>query len=120
MRSRTVPPRARVSRHTCTAFTTCPRWRNPVGAGANRDMMPRMIQRKLRLMVPLLLTLAVVFAWTSTGLRGQAKPAGAEWTTYGGDLASTRYSPLDQIRKDNFSELEIAWRFKTDSMGPRP
>ena len=25
-----------------------------------------------------------------------------EWTTYGGDLASTRYSPLDQINKDNF------------------
>ncbi|HEX7139494.1 MAG TPA: PQQ-binding-like beta-propeller repeat protein [Vicinamibacterales bacterium] len=43
-----------------------------------------------------------------------------EWTTYGGDLASTRYSPLDQINKDNFGKLEIAWRFKTDSLGPRP
>src|SRR6476469_1271413 len=81
-------------------------------------MMPRMIQGKLRLTVPLL-TLAVISAWTSTGLRGQVKPAGAEWATYGGDLASTRYSPLDQITKDNFNTLEIAWRFKTDSMGPR-
>jgi quinoprotein glucose dehydrogenase len=52
-------------------------------------------------------------------LAGQAKP-GAEWTTYGGDLASTRYSPLDQINRDNFNKLEIAWRFKTDSLGPRP
>ncbi|HEY7286223.1 MAG TPA: PQQ-binding-like beta-propeller repeat protein [Vicinamibacterales bacterium] len=43
-----------------------------------------------------------------------------EWTTYGGDLASTRYSPLDQINKDNFGKLEVAWRFKTDSLGPRP
>jgi quinoprotein glucose dehydrogenase len=43
-----------------------------------------------------------------------------EWTTYGGDLASTRYSPLDQINKDNFNKLEVAWRFKTDSLGPRP
>jgi quinoprotein glucose dehydrogenase len=43
-----------------------------------------------------------------------------EWRTYGGDLASTRYSPLDQINKDNFNRLEIAWRFKTDSLGPRP
>ena len=51
-------------------------------------------------------------------MRGQTK--GAEWTTYGGDLASRRYSPLDQISKDNFNKLEIAWRFKTDSMGPRP
>ena len=50
----------------------------------------------------------------------QAKPKGAEWTTYGGDLASTLYSPLDQINKDNFNKLEVAWRFKTDALGPRP
>jgi quinoprotein glucose dehydrogenase len=78
-------------------------------------MMPRMIQGKLRLVVPVLL-----LAGATAGLRGQSKPAGAEWTTYGGDLASRRYSPLDQISKDNFNKLEIAWRFKTDSMGPRP
>jgi quinoprotein glucose dehydrogenase len=46
-------------------------------------------------------------------------PAG-EWRTYGADLASTRYSPLDQINASNFSTLEIAWRLKTDSLGPRP
>ncbi len=74
-----------------------------------------MIQGKLRLVVPILL-----LAGATAGLRGQSKPAGAEWTTYGGDLASRRYSPLDQISKDNFNKLEIAWRFKTDSMGPRP
>ena len=62
----------------------------------------------------------LLLAGATAGLRGQSKPAGAEWTTYGGDLASTRYSPLDQITKDNFNKLEIAWRFKTDSMGPRP
>ncbi len=43
-----------------------------------------------------------------------------EWRTYGGDLASTRYSPLDQINADNFNKLEVAWRFKTDDLGPRP
>jgi quinoprotein glucose dehydrogenase len=78
-------------------------------------MMPRMIQGKLRLVAPILL-----LAGATAGLRSQSKPAGAEWTTYGGDLASRRYSPLDQISKDNFNKLEIAWRFKTDSMGPRP
>lgn len=36
-----------------------------------------------------------------------------EWPTYGGDLASTKYSPLDQITKDNFSRLKLAWRAKT-------
>ena len=41
-----------------------------------------------------------------------------EWKTYGGDLGNTRYSALDQINATNFSKLEIAWRFKTDSLGP--
>src|ERR1700693_6568202 len=43
-----------------------------------------------------------------------------EWRTYGGDLANTRYSPLDQINASNFAKLRIAWRFKTESLGPRP
>ena len=46
-------------------------------------------------------------------------PAG-EWRTYGGDLGNTRYAPLSQIDAKNFNQLEIAWRFKTDSLGPRP
>ncbi|HWN37891.1 MAG TPA: pyrroloquinoline quinone-dependent dehydrogenase, partial [Gammaproteobacteria bacterium] len=41
-----------------------------------------------------------------------------EWPTYGGDLGHTRYAPLDQINGSNFNRLEIAWRFKTDSLGP--
>lgn len=51
-----------------------------------------------------------------------ATPAvpGSEWRTYGADLASTRYSPLDQINKDNFKNLEIAWRLNTNPFGPRP
>ena len=31
-----------------------------------------------------------------------------------------RYSPLDQINAANFSKLEVAWRFKTDNLGPFP
>ena len=51
---------------------------------------------------------------------GALTTAAGEWPTYGGDLRSTRYAPLDQINADNFSKLEVAWRFKTDAMGPRP
>jgi quinoprotein glucose dehydrogenase len=36
--------------------------------------------------------------------------ARGDWPTYGGDLASTKYSPLDQITRDNFSALQVAWR----------
>jgi quinoprotein glucose dehydrogenase len=43
-----------------------------------------------------------------------------EWRHYGGDLANRRYSPLDQINAANFNQLEIAWRFKPDSLGARP
>ena len=57
---------------------------------------------------------------TAVGGSAQNGATGGEWRTYGGDLASTRYSPLDQINKDNFSTIEVAWRFKTDVLGPRP
>jgi glucose dehydrogenase len=50
----------------------------------------------------------------------QAGAKNGEWPTYGGDLGNTRYSALDQINADNFNKLEIAWRFKTDALGPRP
>ena len=51
----------------------------------------------------------------------QAQPGGdLEWRTYGGDLASTRYSPADQITADNFSDLELAWSLRTDNFGPEP
>ncbi len=43
-----------------------------------------------------------------------------QWPTYGGNLASQRYSALDQINKDNFRNLAIAWRLRTDFLGPQP
>jgi quinoprotein glucose dehydrogenase len=39
---------------------------------------------------------------------------------YTADLRGSKYSPLDQINAGNFNKLEVAWRFKTDSLGPRP
>ncbi len=53
-------------------------------------------------------------------LAAQSGAPKGEWPTYRGDLGSTRYSPLDQINGGNFSKLELAWHFKTDSLGPRP
>src|SRR5437016_1139814 len=43
-----------------------------------------------------------------------------EWRSYGGDLANTRYSPLDQINASNFDKLQLAWKFSTLNLGPRP
>ena len=39
---------------------------------------------------------------------------------YTADLRGSKYSPLDKIDASNFSKMEVAWRFKTDSLGPRP
>src|SRR5438477_12033975 len=67
-----------------------------------------------------LTTLAAVCALTAVGVRGQSGAPKGEWPAYGGDKGHTRYSALDQINADNFSKLAVAWRFKTDHLGPRP
>ena len=43
----------------------------------------------------------------------QGASADGEWRTFGGDLGSTKYSPLDQITRDNFEQLELQWRWRT-------
>ena len=51
--------------------------------------------------------------------RARARARG-EWTHYTADVRGSKYSPLDQISAANFGKLEVAWRFKTDNLGPRP
>jgi glucose dehydrogenase len=43
-----------------------------------------------------------------------------EWGSYNSDIKGSRYMPFDQINASNFNKLEVAWRFKTDNLGPRP
>jgi quinoprotein glucose dehydrogenase len=65
---------------------------------------------------------AVVILLGAGTLSAQVSPAPgrADWRSYAGDLRNHHYSPLDQINASNFNALEVAWRFKTDSLGPRP
>jgi glucose dehydrogenase len=37
-----------------------------------------------------------------------------------GDSGGTRYSPLDQINASNVKNLQVAWRWKAQNMGPTP
>jgi quinoprotein glucose dehydrogenase len=67
-----------------------------------------------------LCVVAAIVGAASVTMRGQWAPKVGEWATYGGDLASTRYSPLDQIDATNFGKLQLAFRFKTENLGPRP
>jgi quinoprotein glucose dehydrogenase len=66
------------------------------------------------------LTLLAAIACASASAIAQYRPKDTEWPTYTADLAGTRYRPLDQINASNFGKLEVAWRFKTDSLGNRP
>jgi glucose dehydrogenase len=43
-----------------------------------------------------------------------------DWPVYTGDISGSKFKPLDQINASNFSDLEVAWRFKTDNIGNRP
>ena len=65
----------------------------------------------------------VLTVWTS--LPAAQQPTGPalpdrDWPSYHADLRGTHYSPLAQVDASNFKNLEVAWRFKTDSLGPRP
>ena len=63
-------------------------------------------------------SVSCLFLLFAIPMTGQSGTRTGEWRTYGGDLRQTRYSALDQINSSNFSMLEVAWRFKTDNLGP--
>ena len=67
-----------------------------------------------------LAVLATLGAFAPAAAQTPFTTKNGEWPSYTGDTKGTRYSPLDQINAANFSSLQIAWRFKTDSLGPRP
>ncbi|MCH8333164.1 PQQ-binding-like beta-propeller repeat protein, partial [Candidatus Sumerlaeota bacterium] len=45
--------------------------------------------------------------------RAQYGTRGEEWPSYGGDAGSTKYSPLDQINKENFESLRVVWTWQS-------
>ena len=65
--------------------------------------------RRLRAMALVIAALG----WTGLDARAQDAPQMIEWRTHGADLASSRYSPADQIRADNIDQVGVAWRWRT-------
>src|SRR5476649_929493 len=81
--------------------------------------MSRLIVRS----APVLALLAAGVAWVAVhgqSATGQPSTKNGEWPYYTADVKGSKYSPLDQVNASNFNKLEVAWRFKTDSLGPRP
>ncbi|MBM3771376.1 MAG: pyrroloquinoline quinone-dependent dehydrogenase [Acidimicrobiia bacterium] len=60
--------------------------------------------------IPATLAAAVVVVFGTVVPSAQQGARGGEWTRYGADAGTTKYSPLDQINKDNVARLQIAWR----------
>src|SRR5690349_10905886 len=81
-------------------------------------VMPR--RYRWRVLSAAFLSATMACLLTTPRAAAQSGAKDGEWRTYGGDLGNTRYSPLDQINAANFNKLEVAWHFKTDSLGPRP
>jgi glucose dehydrogenase len=44
---------------------------------------------------------------------GNVRDTATEWLGYGGDNASSKYSPLAQISGDNFNRLKTAWTWQS-------
>ena len=51
--------------------------------------------------------------FTGSALAQQQGAPDAEWRSYGGDTGSTKYSPLDQINRDNLADLRIVWQWES-------
>src|SRR5579871_3839422 len=86
--------------------------------------MRKTLRTTLRRSAPALVVVAAAIAAWTVRTSGQARPMPStktgDWTYYTADIHGTKYSPLDQIKANNFKDLEVAWRFKTDNLGTRP
>ena len=65
---------------------------------------------------PIVATL-IILASASAGVNAESiGTENGQWSHYGGDLASSRYSPLDQINRTNVSSLVEVWRWTSPDM----
>ncbi|MCY4025563.1 MAG: PQQ-binding-like beta-propeller repeat protein, partial [Acidobacteria bacterium] len=62
----------------------------------------------------------VVLGILAAAVAAAGQTDNGEWRSYGGDIANTRYAPLDRITAENFNDLEVAWRLRTANFGPEP
>ena len=58
---------------------------------------------------------ALVLLYTTSSVLAQQGAQDGEWHSFGGDPGNTKYTPLDQINKDNFKDLEIVFRWEAIS-----
>ena len=63
-----------------------------------------------------ILTIAAAFIFCAANQAlAQQGALNGEWRSFGGDPGNTKYSPLDQINRDNFQDLKVAFRWESIS-----
>jgi len=65
------------------------------------------------LLLAALLATSVPVGRPANAQAAKVRGTATEWLSYGGDKASSKYSPLDQISRDNFSRLKVAWTWRS-------
>ncbi len=65
-------------------------------------------QRKVRILTLVAAAALVGFGLAQTD-EDMLNPPPGEWPQFGRDSVANRYSPLDQINKDNVADLQLAW-----------
>jgi len=78
-----------------------------------------MFRRHLLAVLLALGVAAVVWPLPGVGQNASAPATSAnvEWRAYSAVEGSTRYSPVDQITRDNVKSLQVAWSWKFDNFG---
>ena len=66
-------------------------------------------------LVIFLLGIIILLACSPEISQENASPEG-DWRHHGGNHNSDKYAPLDQIDGSNFSELELAWRYRSPDL----
>ena len=64
--------------------------------------------------------LTLLLLWSTAAAPSGQSAAKGEWPTYGADLPARATRRSTRSTPSNFDKLEVAWRFKTDNLGPRP
>ena len=60
----------------------------------------------------------LLLAATLTSAQSLPGTENGEWRYLGGDAGHTRSSPLDQVNRTNFEDLEVKWVWRSDNFGP--
>jgi quinoprotein glucose dehydrogenase len=65
----------------------------------------------MRVALPLAAAVAISFGVSS--IHAQRELAAGEWRAYAGSTLGLKYSPLDQITRENVKDLQIAWKWSS-------